>query len=170
MPEPGDIMINIIEANTEEHMDHARELFREYEEYLDVDICFQGFEQELKELPGPYAPPGGCLLLAMKGKRAIGCVAVRPLWDDICEMKRLYVRPEFHGRGCGRLLVREIIRRAENIGYRAMRLDTLSSLKQAMRLYESFGFRKIEPYYDNPLPDVVYWELDLREDQVKSKR
>jgi len=169
MPEPGDIMINIIEATTKEHMDNARALFREYEEYLDVDICFQGFERELKELPGPYAPPGGCLLLAMEGNRAVGCVAVRPLGNDMCEMKRLYVRPEFHGRGYGRLLVEEIIGRAENIGYRAMRLDTLSSLKQAMRLYESFGFRKIEPYYENPLADVVYWELDLGEDQVKSK-
>ncbi|NOY06402.1 MAG: GNAT family N-acetyltransferase [Chlorobi bacterium] len=154
-------MINIIEIKTTEHVDRVRDLFREYEEYLDVDICFQDFEQELKDLPGPYAPPDGCLLLAMEGNKEVGCVAVRPLRDDICEMKRLFVRPEYHGRGYGRLLVEEIIRRAENIGYRTMRLDTLTRLKQAMRLYESFGFREIEPYYDNPMTDVVYWELEI---------
>lgn len=154
-------MIKIVEAKKEGHLNQARILFREYEIFLGVDLCFQGFEQEITELPGKYASPKGCLLLGMDGNKLVGCVAVRPLQEDICEMKRLFVRPEFRGHGYGKILVEEIIKKAHNIGYHYMRLDTLSSLKQAINLYESFGFKKIKPYCFNPLPDVICWELKL---------
>jgi GNAT superfamily N-acetyltransferase len=139
----------------------VRDLFREYATWLDVDLCFQGFEAELAALPGKYAPPGGSLLLAFIDGEPAGCIALRPMESGACEMKRLYVRPAFRGRGLGRALVERLLDDARSIGYRLMRLDTLDKLTEAMALYDSMGFRRVEPYYDNPLPGVVYWERPL---------
>ena len=139
----------------------VRSLFREYEKFLAVDLCFQNFEQELAQLPGKYAPPDGALLLAMEQSSPAGCVAVRKLEKDACEMKRLFVRPEHRGKDIGRLLAVRIIDHAKLLGYRVMRLDTLDRLTEAVRLYESLGFKQIPPYYANPLPGVLYWELKL---------
>ncbi|NOX88312.1 MAG: GNAT family N-acetyltransferase [Calditrichaeota bacterium] len=154
-------MFKIIEAKEKKHLNRVRILFREYELFLGVDLCFQNFEQELANLPGQYAPPKGCILLGTEDDRLVGCVALKPLKQDICEMKRLFVRPEFRGLGYGKKLAEEIIKKARTIGYRYMRLDTLSSLKQAMNLYQSLGFKKIKPYYFNPLPNVIFLELKL---------
>ena len=149
-------------AETDAEINEVRRLFREYAESLGVDLCFQGFEEELAGLPGTYGPPGGSLLIAEEDRAIVGCVALRKLGDSICEMKRLYVKPQFRGRGLGKALVERIIEEGTELGYTKMRLDTLDRLKEAMAVYEAFGFRRIEPYYVNPLPDVVYWELDLQ--------
>jgi GNAT superfamily N-acetyltransferase len=154
-------MIDIIEAKTPKHIDQVRLLFREYEEWLNVDLCFQDFEQELADLPGKYAAPSGCIFLAFENDRAAGCVAVRPIEHDLCEMKRLFIRPEFRNKGLGNTLVKMIIEKAKDIGYRQMRLDTLNTLEGAMHLYEKFGFKQIEPYYHNPLQGTIFWELEI---------
>lgn len=143
-------------------MDEVHRLFREYEAFLGVDLCFQNFETELAGLPGRYAPPGGALLIARTGDRVVGCVALRALDQSICEMKRLYVRPEARSMGLGRRLACEAIDLALHLGYSQMRLDTLDRLTEAMRIYETLGFTRIPPYYSNPLPGVVYWELNLK--------
>ena len=153
--------MNIIQVQTPQHIEEIRLLFREYEQFLNVDLCFQGFEAELAGLPGRYGPPAGSLLIALDGQHAAGCVALRKIDEGICEMKRLYVRPGYRGKGLGRLLARAIIDEAARLGYDLMRLDTLDTLKQAMKLYSSFGFTKTDPYYHNPLEGVVYWELQL---------
>lgn len=147
----------------EEELQEVRQLFRDYVAALGVDLCFQHFEEELADLPGKYGPPGGALLLGLDGKRALGVVALRGLADGVCEMKRLFVRPEARGTGLGRRLAQEIISVARALGYTLMRLDTLDTLSSAMRLYEALGFHRIAPYYDNPLAGVVYWELRLKE-------
>lgn len=147
---------------TGDEIEAVRRLFREYAELLGVDLCFQGFEAELAELPGKYAPPEGALLIAREDQSIAGCVALRKLEDKVCEMKRLFVRPEFKGRGIGRALAEQIIREGARRGYQTMRLDTLARLKEAMCLYQSLGFKQIEPYYQNPIPGVVYWELALK--------
>jgi len=153
--------MKIKRAGTPQEIDDARHLFREYEAYLGVDLCFQSFQEELAGLPGKYAPPGGAILIALAEDKAVGCVAVRKLDDGVCEMKRLFVTEETRGRGLGRRLAEEIIAIARELDYSVMRLDTLDRLTEAMRLYESLGFRRTEPYYENPLPGVVFWELDL---------
>ena len=156
-------MASIVQAVTDRQIELVRVLFREYESQLGADLCFQGFEEELAKLPGKYASPRGRLLLAFDGDAPAGCAALRPLTGDACEMKRLFVRPQHRGRGLGRALAAEIIHEATGLGYRRMRLDTLRSLREAMQLYRSLGFRTIDPYYNNPLPDTVYWELELSE-------
>ena len=153
--------MNLIQAQAVSDLDAARALFREYQRFLGVDLCFQGFEEELATLPGRYAPPRGRLLLALDGSRAAGCVALRPLDDRICEMKRLFVRPAYRGRGLGRVLATRIVNEASALGYAAMRLDTLEGLEGAMHIYTSMGFQRCAPYYANPLPGVVYWERVL---------
>jgi GNAT superfamily N-acetyltransferase len=130
--------MEIISAQSNDHLLAARKLFMEYADGLGVDLCFQGFQQELDGLPGDYAPPDGRLLLAIAGNQPVGCVAVRNLGDGICEMKRLYVRPGHRGRGLGRRLAEAIIAEARAIGYRKMRLDSLTSLKEATVLYGPF--------------------------------
>lgn len=155
--------LTVREVQNDEEMEEVRSLFREYEAFLNIDLEFQNFKRELKKLPGVYAPPGGYLLIGTIHSRIMGCVALRRLDKNICEMKRLYVRHGGRGTGLGRKLVGRIILAAREMGYSTMRLDTLKRLKAAMNLYESYGFRRIEPYYDNPLQGVIYWELDLTE-------
>src|SRR5579863_1023246 len=131
----------------------VRSLFEEYARESGADLSFQGFEAELEGLPGKYASPEGCLLLGFAGDVAAGCVAMRRLGDSTCEMKRMYVRPAYRGRGWGRALGERVIADARALGYRAMRLDTLAPMESAIALYRSLGFREIEPYYFNPNPD-----------------
>ena len=155
-------MMNLLEAHTPEDLETVRTLFREYEQFLGVDLCFQGFAEELATLPGRYAPPRGRLLLAREGEQAAGCVALRPLEEEgACEMKRLFVRPAYRGQGLGRRLAVRIIREASALGYTVMRLDTLDTLERAMRIYAALGFQRCASYYANPLPGVVYWERAL---------
>jgi putative acetyltransferase len=142
-------------------METVRALFLEYGRSLNFDLCFQGFEQELASLPGCYAQPRGQILLAIDGNDAAGVVALRPLEQDICEMKRLYVRRAWRGRDVGRRLARAIIDEGKRRGYRAMRLDTHASMISAITLYRGLGFREIPPYYDNPLTGFHYCERAL---------
>ena len=160
------IVIN--HARGKDAMGHIRGLFTEYQQWLGVDLCFQGFDAEMLDLPGKYAEPMGCLLLARDGEAVAGGVGLWPLDDDVCEMKRLYVRPPWLGRGLGRRLAVAIVDEARDRGYRCMRLDTLPHLTAALGLYRSLGFADTEPYYDNPLDGVSYLELDLAAGQGSS--
>jgi ribosomal protein S18 acetylase RimI-like enzyme len=154
--------MDIIRAKTAAHINSARELFREYEAWLNLDLCFQNFEKELAQLPGAYASPSGRLLLAFEDKELAGCVALRRLDDNVCEMKRLFLRPQFHGRGLGRELAERIIEEGRAIGYQKMRLDTLSEqMGSAIRLYRALGFQEIAAYYKNPVPGALFMELPL---------
>jgi len=155
-------MITIKVPDTAEDIETVRMLFREYESWLGMDLCFQGFEQELADLPGKYAEPDGRLFLASEDGAALGCVALRKLENDVCEMKRLYLRPEARGRGLGNILIEKIIEAARSIGYQKLRLDTHPpKMGKAVSLYESHGFRPIPPYYNNPHEDVLFMELEL---------
>jgi len=139
----------------------VRELFREYAESLGIDLAFQGFDRELAELPGKYQPPAGRLLLAWKGSRAVGSIALRPLDAGTCEMKRLYVRPEARGERLGRRLAERICSEARQAGYARICLDTLPMMTSAQALYESLGFVPTEPYVFNPIPGTKFLALDL---------
>lgn len=149
-------------AATAADMAQARALFEEYAAWLDVDLCFQGFAEELAGLPGAYAPPSGRLLLAGADTAAVGCIALRPLdrvgedGGTVGEVKRLYVQPQARGDGLGARLVQALLTEADGIGYRALMLDTLDWMTPARKLYAQFGFRECAPYYHNPLPGVVY--------------
>jgi ribosomal protein S18 acetylase RimI-like enzyme len=140
----------------------ARTLFQEYADDIGVDLCFQGFAEELSQLPGAYSPPQGRLLLAWANDVPAGCVALRPATETICEMKRLFVRPAFRARGIGKSLVEAIIREAREIGYKTMQLDTLHTMTAATGLYESAGFIPRTPYYETPLVHTIFMERDLR--------
>jgi ribosomal protein S18 acetylase RimI-like enzyme len=140
----------------------ARVLFREYAAGLGVDLCFQGFEAELDSMPQMYGAPQGCLFVAHAEQRLVGCGALRRLGaGEICEMKRLYVRAEARGTGLGRILAESLVAKGRALGYTRMRLDTLAHMTAARELYRSLGFAEVAAYYDNPLPNVVYMELDL---------
>jgi ribosomal protein S18 acetylase RimI-like enzyme len=140
----------------------VRELIEEYVRALGVDLGFQEIERELADLAGTYGPPGGVILVARAASEIAGCVALRALEEDACEMKRLYVRPAFRGSGLGKQLALELIDRARALGYRRMRIDTLPQMQAARKLYEALGFREIEPYRFNPVPGTAFMELALR--------
>jgi putative acetyltransferase len=154
-------MIELIFAESNEHLSIIRELFLEYAKSLGFSLCFQDFDKELAGLPGDYAPPDGLLILAMDDTIACGCVALRKLDEGICEMKRLYVKPSGRGKGLGKQLVQTVIDEAKKIGYTKMRLDTVPKMKEAITLYRSIGFYEIEPYRENPIEGDLYLELDL---------
>jgi ribosomal protein S18 acetylase RimI-like enzyme len=153
--------VRVIQAAAPTEIALVRDLFLEYARTLGFDLCFQGFDEELAGLPGSYAPPSGRLLLALSGPDAVGCVALRPLEPEICEMKRLYVRPGQRGQGTGRILVDRIVQEARSITYRAIRLDAIRTMEAAVALYTSMGFREIPPYRFNPIEGAVYMELSL---------
>ena len=154
--------MTIMPVTSSGDLDHVRELFAEYAAGLGVDLSFQDFSSELAELPGEYAPPSGRLLIARDGDRVLGCVALRALGAGVCEMKRLYVRTAARGLRAGKALVLRVIDEARAIGYERMRLDTLPTMGEAIALYESLGFRPIEPYRYNPIAGTKFLELDLR--------
>jgi len=151
-----------LQAESPGHVAQARELFLEYAESLGFSLCFQNFAQELANLPGDYSPPDGRLLLAEYDGQLAGCVALHKLEDSICEMKRLYLRPDFRGKGLGRALAERIISEARKIGYHRMRLDTVEPvMKDAVAMYRRIGFREIAPYCTNPMAGALYMELVL---------
>jgi putative acetyltransferase len=159
---PGDSTIRLEAADGSEMLNHARRLFRSYaDEFADTiaeTLCFQGFDDEVAGLPGRYAPPSGCLLLAMEADIPAGCVALRDLGDGTCEMKRLYVAPTYRGRGVGRLLVMGVIERGELLGYRRMVLDTMPEMAGALGLYREYGFVETTPYWAHPAQRAVFME------------
>jgi GNAT superfamily N-acetyltransferase len=155
-------VLTIIQAETDEQIAEARELFREYEAWLGMSLCFQDFENEVATLPGKYAMPDGRLLLAYSDDSLAGCIALRPLEEGVCEMKRLFVRDAFRGQQIGVMLIERLIADAREIGYSKMRLDTFPpKMGKAVKLYESHGFRPIVPYYENPHDGVLFMELTL---------
>ena len=154
--------MQLIQAQSPAEIESARELFAEYASWVEISLCFQNFDKEVAELPGAYAPPSGRLFLAVAAQQVMGCVALRKIGDGVGEMKRLYVRPEFRGRGLGRTLTEKLIAEAKQIGYERLRLDTLpGKMDQAIAMYRSFGFREIPPYYKNPVADATFMELAL---------
>ncbi len=154
--------LSILQAATPAQVAQARELFLEYAKSLGFSLCFQNFDQELAGLPGDYAPPSGRLLLAELQGELAGCVALHRFEPDTCEMKRLYLRPKFRGKGLGRRLAETIIAEARKIGYRRMRLDTVGPvMEDAVAMYRKLGFREIAPYRANPMAGTLYLELTL---------
>ena len=159
---PASITIIAVASADDARVSEARALLLEYAESLDVDLSFQKFDQELSEFPGNYMLPTGALLLATRDGHLAGSVATRRLDGETCEMKRLYVRPDFRGLGIGRDLAAAIIDAARDLSYRKMRLDTLPGMDDARGLYRTLGFREIAAYYENPVPGTRYLELELR--------
>jgi putative acetyltransferase len=154
--------LSIFPAQTPAHITQARELFLEYAQSLGFSLCFQNFDKELAELPGGYAPPDGRLLLAEYESQLAGCVALHKFEARICEMKRLYLRPQFRGKGLGRVLADRIITEAREMGYDRMRLDTVEPvMKDAVAMYYKLGFTDIAPYCENPMPGAIYLQLEL---------
>lgn len=149
-------------AESDGQLEEARTLFKEYEAATGVDLCFQNFAQELAALPGDYARPAGRLLLAYEGDEPAGCVALRRIDAEVCEMKRLYVRVNYRGTGLGRTLAEAIVALARDIGYARVRLDTLPTMHSAIALYRSLGFREIKAYRFSPIDGTLYMELELR--------
>lgn len=155
-------MIKIIQAETFEEIEAARGLFREYEAWFGMNLCFQNFDEEVANLPDKYASPEGRLFLAFSDEKLAGCIALRKLEEGICEMKRLFVKDEFRGQKIGVKLIEKLFEEAKNIGYAQMRLDTFpAKMGKAVKLYESYGFREIPPYYHNPYGETLFMELDL---------
>lgn len=162
-PAPADIQL--MPAHTPQALGHIRTLFHEYQASLDIDLCFQGFEDELAGLPGDYAEPEGLLLLAVVNGEPAGCGGFRALRHsdhvNACEMKRLFVRPAFRGLGLGRLMIEHIMGSAQLAGYSNMLLDTLSDMETARALYQEVGFVEVPPYYLNPIPGAHYLRVEL---------
>jgi ribosomal protein S18 acetylase RimI-like enzyme len=157
--------MELIQATTDEQIEAARELFKEYASGLAIDMCFQSFDHELQTLPGKYATPDGRLLLAYAENELAGCIALRKLDDRTCEMKRLFLRPGFRGRGYGRRMINDLLEQARMSGYVRMRLDTLpGKMDAAISLYRELGFEDIPAYYDNPLEGAVYLERNLSDE------
>jgi GNAT superfamily N-acetyltransferase len=155
-------VLRITQVTSDNDIQQARQLFQQYEASLGISLCFQNFAAELANLPGDYAPPRGRLLLAREFDQVMGCVALRPHGPTTCEMKRLFVRPEYRDRGLGRVLVEAIIEEARKIGYAHMRLDTIADrMDRAVALYRSIGFVEIPPYRNNPVDSATFMELDL---------
>lgn len=165
-------MLKIIQAKSESELEQVKILFKEYTNWLGFDLSFQNFDIEFAELPGKYSPPEGRLLLAYKDDKIIGCVGLRKLKEDICEMKRLYIRKEYRGKGYGRQLAQEIIDRARKIdyNYKYMRLDTVPWMKPAIGLYRSLGFYEIPAYRFNPIQGALYFELKLCENKLTTRK
>jgi ribosomal protein S18 acetylase RimI-like enzyme len=189
-------MLEIVKVTEGEDLSHVRKLFLAYADWIGIDLSFQNFNEELENLPGDYAPPdgeltgygsaasasadassgthktgarrGGCLLLALYDGKPAGCVAVRQIDDEICEMKRLYALPEFQGLGIGSKLAHAIIAESKRLGYIKMLLDTMPKMAAAQKLYRSLGFKEIEAYRFNPEPGAMFMELDLRDFQVSA--
>ncbi|MEW6411589.1 MAG: GNAT family N-acetyltransferase [Candidatus Zixiibacteriota bacterium] len=161
-------MVEIIQATTKEHLAAVYELFREYIESLGFDLSFQNIEEEIANLPGEYAPPEGRLYLALCDGQPAGCVGLRQLSSVICEMKRMWVRPQFRGKKIGHTLAEKVVEDARAIGYRKMVLDTIDTMAEAMAIYRSLGFKSVQPYYYNPIDGATFFEKDLTEDTVKS--
>lgn len=161
-------MLSIFQAQDPEHVALARQLIEEYAAWLEFNLCFQGFEEEMRVLPGKYAPPAGRLLLAFWDERPAGVIALRPLEETgVCEMKRLYVRPEFRGHHIGRILAEQIIREAAEIGYSRMRLDTIAGkMDSAIVMYRELGFKETSPYYQTPVGHTLFLELALSRRQA----
>lgn len=155
------MVFELVHVTSEAQLEEVRRLFLEYAEFLGFDLGFQGFEEEIARLPGEYAPPEGRLLLATWGEEPSGCVALRKIGGETCEMKRLFVREQFRGQGLGRILARAIIGEAREAGYRYMRLDTVPKLVNAIGLYRALGFKEIDSYRYNPIDGASFWELDL---------
>ena len=156
-------MIEYITDLHERDLLQVRELLIEYADWINLDLSFQGFAEEINTLPGKYSPPEGALILARVDGMAAGCVALRKLSFQVCEMKRLFVRPSFQGMGIGKQLVVRIIEEAIKRGYKFVRLDTLPFMEAARRIYKEMGFYPILPYYDNPLEGVEFMELNLED-------
>ncbi len=153
---------DVYQAESSEQIAAIRELFLEYAKSLNFSLCFQSFEKELAELPGGYAPPKGRLLLATHGPQLAGCAALHKLEDEICEMKRLYVRRQFRGKGLGRVLAERVVADAREIGYKRLRLDTIEPvMRDAVAMYRKLGFKEIAPYRENPIAGALYMELEL---------
>src|SRR5215469_17381680 len=164
--EPGDAAqrFRIYPAESPSEVELIRELFLEYAQSLGFSLCFQGFDQELAGLPGDYAPPEGRLLLAEYDGQVAGCGALHKAGAGIGEMKRLYLRPAFRGKGLGRVLAERILQEARSIGYAKLRLDTVEPvMRDAVAMYRRMGFREIEAYRANPMAGTLYMELDLAE-------
>jgi ribosomal protein S18 acetylase RimI-like enzyme len=154
--------MKIIQAKSEAELQQVRTLFSEYVDWLGINLCFQNYEKELAELPGEYAPPNGRLFLAVEGDAAAACAALRDLGDGTCEMKRLFVSPEFRGQRLGWQLAELILNEARAIGYQRIRLDTLpGKMDRAIAMYRTLGFKEIAPYYQNPVCDALFMELAL---------
>ncbi len=144
-------------------MQEIKQLFLEYAQSLKIDLAFQDFEAELNALPGKYGPPDGILILALVDSKPLGCIALRKISEDICEMKRLYVRNDYRGLGIGKKLIGMIIEEAKKLKYRYIRLDTLPTMQKAQELYRSFGFYDIESYVYNPIKGARFLELELKD-------
>jgi GNAT superfamily N-acetyltransferase len=155
-------MLEIFQAISSEDIEAARAIFREYEQWLSMSLCFQSFEEELADLPGKYAPPSGRLYLARIDAETVGCIALRQIEEGICEMKRLFLRDSARGKGVGVALIEKVISDAIEIGYERMRLDTYPpKMGKAVSLYEAHGFYEIPPYYHNPHDGVLFMEKTL---------
>ena len=159
----GNPRLTLEQVESSAQIEQARELFLEYAQSLGFSLCFQGFDQELAGLPGDYSPPDGRLLLARYRDQLAGCVALHKLEPEVCEMKRLYLRPRFRGRGLGRVMAERLIAEARVIGCGKMRLDTVEPvMPNAVAMYRRLGFKEIEPYRSNPIAGALYFELDLQ--------